>query len=497
MKVLFMFSLNDVPSAEKPLRTPESLQLGLSYVSAMLKGAGHQTRLLVLSRVFREAARRYVQAALADFVPDVVGFSSVSSEYPFIREVGEWVRELAPRAKRIIGGAHASLEPKAVIRDFDAVCVGEGEHAALEYVSQLQQKRDPTKIANLWIRHGDGSIEHNPPRPFVTDLDSLPLPDRQMWEPWIGEEAAAKPSVLLGRGCPFQCTYCCHHKFRSLGEGTYVRFRSPKAIAAEIRQILDSRPDYREIYLEQETIAVRLPWAEQLCDELEALNRTLPRPVSFGVNVAVTPNIDYDRLFAALNRANVRYVNIGLESGSERLRREVLKRRYSNQDILNAVSAARRHGLRIALFNMIGLPSETPEEFNLTVEMNRQCQPDWHYTSIFYPYPGTDLYRLCKDQGLLPKDSDDDPVVGIDMERSQATLDLPTFPRDQVQRSYEWFDYHVYRGHRARIKLLAKVARCKLKSRPKLNRLYRMAARSMLGRGIDRVLNPFVGKLGG
>jgi radical SAM superfamily enzyme YgiQ (UPF0313 family) len=223
------------------------------------------------------------------------------------------------------------------------------------------------------------------------------------------------------------------------------------------------------------------------------VNKTRQTPLTFGVNLAVTPTIDFDSLFAALKRANVRYVNMGLESGSERLRREILRRKYSNQDMINAVDAARRHGLKVAIFNMIGLPTETPEEFEETVAVNRRCMPDWNYTSIFYPYPGTDLHRLCQEKGLL-KAQDGGPVA-IDMERSQATLDLPTFPRKQVQHAYEWFDYRVYEGHKPRYRLLAKVIRSKVKTRPRLNRFFRMVTRSPLGAGIQQMFNPFVERL--
>ncbi|MFA5335872.1 MAG: radical SAM protein [Candidatus Omnitrophota bacterium] len=94
-------------------------------------------------------------------------------------------------------------------------------------------------------------------------------------------------------------------------------------------------------------------------------------------------------------------MNIGLESGSEGIRKELLRRDYSDGDMTAAVEAARRHGLEVCLNSIMGLPDETEEDINKTVELNRICRPDWHFVSIFYPYPGTDLYAYCAGKGLI------------------------------------------------------------------------------------------------
>jgi radical SAM superfamily enzyme YgiQ (UPF0313 family) len=536
VRILFVFTLTDVQSPSRPLRTPEYIQLGLSYLSSYLKAHGHETRLVVLSRLFAAHNAEMMRRAAAEFAPGLLAFYSVSSEYPFVKEVSREFRGLLPAVPQILGGPHASLAPAHAIEDFDALCLGEGEDALLEYVTQLDGGRPPIGaaddgksvsgnreramiqgIANLWIKHSDGRIERHAPRAFCADIDRFPFPDRELWERWIEEEPGSKPTVMLGRGCPFQCTYCAHHVLRTLGSGTYVRFRAPAKIVEEIKELAKRWPHHQEIYLEQETIGVNVARSVELFEALAELNRRRTsgerptanaeqptsgaalsiqpsaaptHPLTFGVNLAVSPGIDYETLFAAMKRANVRYVNMGLESGSERLRREVLRRRYSNEDLLLAVRTAKKHGLQVALYNMIGLPTETPEDFWQTVNMNRECEPNWNYTSIFYPCPGTDLYRMCQEQGLLEGATNGDGVVHIDMERSQATLDLPTFPRKQIQKAFVWFDYHVYRGRRPWLKLMAKVLRRKIMTNPRLNYVYRAAARSGLVQWVIRLIHP-------
>jgi len=122
------------------------------------------------------------------------------------------------------------------------------------------------------------------------------------------------------------------------------------------------------------------------------------------------------------------------------------------------VESAKNHGLQIALYNMVGIPGETLEDFRETIEVNRRCLPDWHQTSIFFPYPGTDLYNLCREQGLLDKPLD------TYMERAKAILDLPGFSKKQIQSSYDWFDFHVYKGRIPLYKRLVRVFFLKLRA---------------------------------
>jgi len=467
MNILFVYSIDDIQSPSKLLQTQQQMQFGISYISSFLRTHGHQTKLAVISRILRKKNEDILSKYVERFSPELICFTSVATEYPLIASMARYIKGIYQDIYLLIGGPHASLKPEEVVLDeFDALCIGEGEYPTLELVSQLEKRISPSGIANLWIKRGS-EIEKNPPRPFLQNLDELPFPDRELWQEWIEDKSAEDFSVLAGRGCPFQCSYCCNHALRKLASGTYVRYRSPDNIVEEIRQIVYRFPTVKEIYLEVETIASNMEWNTELCSKLKSLNATLQQPLSFGTNIRVTPNADMERLFAAFKAGNFRFVNIGVESGSERVRREILRRNYSNEDIINAVTLARKYGLEVAFFNMIGIPGETIDDFEETVKINRICLPDKHMTSIFFPYSGTDLYRLCKLQGLL------DGLLDVRMERKKANLDLPGFSKKQIQKNYIWFDYYVYNGLRPKYKILAHVLRAKLESMYYLNYCYR------------------------
>lgn len=463
MNVLFVYSLAEAPSPPaKPLNSWTKIQLGLSYISSVLKRAGHKTKTVVPGRVNFEKG---IDRAMDEFPTDIICFTAVSTEYPFIHQVAQYVRSKAPSACMVIGGPHASLQPEEVMKGpFDAVCVGEGEYPVKELASALEEGKKPEEIPNLWVRT-DHSVQKNTTRKFVENLDQLPFPDREIWKPWV--EHDTQHSVLVGRGCPYRCTYCCNHMLRNLAGGRYVRFRSPANVMEEIRHVSKEFPDVSEIFLEVETITANQKWAFEFCSLMEEFNFSGERPVALGTNVRVIPGKSLQPLFEAFCRAGFQSINMGIESGSERVRSQVLKRIYRNQDLIRTCDEAHQAGLRINAYNMIGLPGETPEDFKKTLEVNRRCLPERNYLSIFCPYPGTELYRVCVERGLNVE------LTQGSMERFRPVLGLPEFPDKQVMHYFRWFDWYVYRRKKPLLKILSHAALRTLGAYPRLFRAFR------------------------
>jgi radical SAM superfamily enzyme YgiQ (UPF0313 family) len=412
---------------------------GISLIAAMLKKHGHEVQLYVLGCRPLESNWPYLNEMLDSFQPDIVGFTAFAPTYPFAVQAARYVRGKRSDAFVVIGGPHATLNPQQCIDDgFDAVCIGEGEHPMVELAAQLNQQLTPDGIANLWIAdHSTGAVQKNTPRPFQENLDELPFADRTVWKQYERTDGYCNFKVTLGRGCPFNCTYCSNHALRKVASGRYVRMRSPEHVIEEIRSLYTDNPAMRELYLEVETISSVAGYAEQLCNTLQAFNRELTVPIEFGCNLRVTPTLDAEEIFAHFKRANIVWVAIGLESGSERVRREVLKRHYSNQDIERVNAAAAKYGIKLYFYNLIGLPGETWDDYLQTIEVNRRCRPWQRQVSIFYPYPGTELYRVCEEMGVLRKRRD------ANGERVKAQLDFPSFSKVRIQKAYEYFDYHV------------------------------------------------------
>ncbi|MCM8761087.1 MAG: B12-binding domain-containing radical SAM protein [Candidatus Omnitrophica bacterium] len=467
MHILFISSVDDIATPERPLRTPEQMQFGISYISSLLKSQGHNTELVVLSRMLGARNKTLIQEAIGRFNPRLVCFTAVTSEYTFIERAARYIKKMHPELFLLVGGAHASLNPNDVAKGpFDAICIGEGEYPTLELAEKLTKVEVPSGIQNLWIMK-DGTVEKNDPRPFVKDIDGLPFPDREIWQKWIsGGEDVWQP-VLLGRGCPFNCTYCCNHALRRIAQGQYVRLRSVDSITREIIMIVEAYPRTKQIYLEVETIGANMAWANELCAALKRVNTSLKEPLLFGTNLRITRGSDFSGLFRLFKESNFKFVRIGVESGSERVRKEILKRDYSNNDIIRAVALARQNGIQICFYNLIGVPGETYDDFKETIAINRECLPDQAFAHIFFPYPGTELYDVCRKKELFKR------MPSGELERCRAVLDLPGFPKKKIQKAFIWFDYNVYKGKRSMISLMAKTLVSKCRSNLGLHAIYR------------------------
>ena len=466
MNILFVYSLDDMRSMARPLRWQMQIQFGISYISALLRTHKHNTSLVVLCKFFGKANEAILSTHIKRMRPELICFSSVSSEYNFIAAMARYVRKNFPSIFLLIGGSHVSLNPEGVLADaFDALCIGEGEYPVLELVTQLESGISANKIPNLWLKKGN-AVERNPTRPFLKELDRLPLPDRQMWQSWINKYQNGAIPVLLGRGCPFECTYCCNHALKTLAAGGYVRLRSVNNILSELEHISVLFPKKKSIYFEVETFGIDTAWALDLCKYLEDFNKKLDAPLSFGVNLRVVQGLELERLFAAMGNANFKWVNIGLESGSAAVRSRILKREYKNQEIIEVVKCAKKNKLKVALYNLIGLPGETLSDFQETLKLNRLCLPDRNDASIFFPYPGTALHALCKEEGLLRGG------INVGLERKNVFIDSSQFTKKQIWRNYLLFDYHVYKGYRPAYKMIVRALVIFFESRPYLNFIF-------------------------
>ena len=468
MNIVCVYSLTTY-SLKKELYSPGDIPFGISYIATILKQAGHNVKLIVVTPT--TVLEQELQTIIKDFQPDIFCLTAVSTQIPIIKKVGETVRRLDEQMFIIMGGVHTTLNPKEVVAyDFvDAICIGEGEKAIIELTRQLEAGSAPAGIPNLWIKNRQtGSVEENSRLPFFTDLDSLPFIDREMWEPFISNKKNVLYTVLAGRGCPNRCTYCSNHALARITNGRYVRFRSPENIIEEIKALIARDPNVETIFLETETLGANLKYTYQLLEQLTAFNNSLQKPLKFGTNLALNRQIKNNRqLLQAFKDANLDFFRIGLESGSEKVRREVLRRpKYYNEDLIEFCRLARELGVKYTINLLIGLPGETCEDFQETIDVTRKCRPTYGVSvNIFFPYPGTRLFEVCKEQNLLS--SEFRTAVS---ERTGTVLNLPGFSPWQIKKEFILFYYKVHKGYKPWPDIASKTVRYAVDAFPPFKR---------------------------
>lgn len=471
MNIICVYSVEQPYSVNKPMKTAEEIPFGIASILTSLEHAGHTMELLVFSS--QSPIREMLQTAIKNFKPDLLCLTAVSTQYPLISRVAKIARALSPSLYIVMGGHHASLQPEQSIvnPDLNAICLGEGDFVVVELARQLSAVGQPYGIPGLWIKRGESGqeIERNLPGRFNVNIDELPFINRAYWSRWIQNEHEM-PSVLVGRGCPYRCTYCSNHAMQKLAKGKYVRFRSVDNVIAEIDAIVTGFPQVLDLYLEVETIGVYPDYCIELGEKLIAYNARRKIPLRFGANLAPSKRLlsrteVIDQILSLFHQAGIVFLNIGLESGSERLRKEVLRRpEYTNEVLIDFSQHARKHHIDINLFILFGLPGETPKDYLETIRVARSCRPHHVHLSIFFPYPGTDLYDLAVSQGLI--DSNCFGVGGA--ERLRPVLKSTTFPRYRVALEYVLFPLRCFWGVWPYSKIVYAVVRNAMNMNPRL-----------------------------
>lgn len=356
---------------------------GVMILAAVLKRAGHEVALLRAERLDIEKAR----AAVAAFEPAALFYSAMTGEHQFLLALNRRLKETYAGLS-VFGGPHATFFPEMISEPgVDAVCVGEGEEAAVDLADALAAGRDWTRIPNLWTRRGD-DVVHNDLRPLIADLDALPFADRAILYDGDAELAEHPTKIFFAmRGCVFRCTYCFNHRYNDMyrGRGEICRVRSVDNFLAEMKWVKSQWP-LSYMQLDDDTFLLhRREWLEEFAARL-------PREVGIPFMCNVRLDLVKPETVRLLKAAGCHAVWAGVECGDPAVRHDLLKRPHTDDEIVTAVKLLKDHGLRVATQNLCGLPVPDPVAVDMkTLALNIRCRPDFAWSSIFYPYPRTEL----------------------------------------------------------------------------------------------------------
>ena len=370
--------------------------------------------------------------------------SSVTNQWPYALGLIQAIKAESP-VPVVVGGHHVTNCPEELERhtEIDAICIGEGDAAIGALLDRIAGGGAFDAVPNLWVRRG-GEIIRNDVGALVENLESLPFPD---YAPFPPEAIARRPSMLLSRGCPYNCTYCCNNNLRKIyaGKGSWVRKKSLSRALAEVQSFIDQyHPSF--LNFDDDTFIKDRAWLFEFLDGYRKITK-LP----FDCNSR--PETINDAVCAALKAANCRSLCIGIESGNERLRRQLYGRTMTNEAIISAFRAAHRHGLKTYSFNMVGAPGETFRDYLETVRLNQLVKPDAFQITTYYPFPGSQLYARAKADGLI------DHGGYVDNYYSHSLLSMKQFPKWKIRYAAETFSVRVRAGEKPGLRLYARLLR--------------------------------------
>lgn len=289
-------------------------------------------------------------------------------------------------------GPHVTILPEESLNAspaIDFVVRKEFDYAVAEFAwgTKLEE------IAGITYRE-KGQIVHNPDRPLIEDLDRLPfvvdifkrdLDINKYNIPFLHHPYI---SFYTSRGCPALCTFClwpqtmCSHRWQT---------RSSDNVVAEVKRALELFPQVREIFFDDDTFTIGKTRVLELCRKLK------PLKFVWSCNARVTA--DFETL-KAMKDAGCRLLIVGFESGDSTILKNI-KKGATIEQALTFMKNCRRLGFKVHGDFQIGLPGETQETIDHTIQFAMKLDPETIQVSMSHPYPGTELFQYLKDQGYL------------------------------------------------------------------------------------------------
>jgi len=355
--------------------------LGLGYLATVVQNAGHNVK-LIDGEALGLSPSKIVQQ-ITEFKPDYACFTVLSPTFCLIKKI---ISKL-DGVKVIVGGSHATIEPEKVLKKTNAYALvrGEGEVTFKELVEKGRQVNGISYIKN-------GKIIHNPDRPLIKDLDSLPFIDRSFF---INDCIAGKAVILGSRGCPHKCTFCSV-------AGKKLKERSVKNIVDEI-ELLSRKYGVNNIQFIENNFALN---QQRVIDFLQELDeRSLKIKWRILARADTIARFD-ESVIEDMAKNGCYHISFGLESGSQRIL-NLMKKGITLKESRKAISVCKKYGISTKAYFIVGWPTETLEEVQNTMRFSEELKPDIACFLLARAYPGTQLYKDLIQKGYKNLDSYD------------------------------------------------------------------------------------------
>jgi len=322
--------------------------------------------------------------------PDVVGITATFSNLETSAiNILKLVKEVDSNIITVLGGNHITFSNKNY--NVDYIIKGEGEVSFVALLDNLEK--------NIKVPKFISGVRFN-------DLEKLPFPARDL----MNMEGYFKINlfhssrsdrrvlnVMGSRGCPEMCSFCTSPEMW----GRKVRFRKTENIFMEIEQGIE-KYNIEEVQFEDDTLTLNIENLYRLCELLTPLNIKWCVPNGIRVNYHID---EQEEMFRRMKKAGCYQVTLACESGSQRVLDKILNKKLKLEQIKPAIAKAKKAGLLVHTFWLVGSPGETKNEMEQTIAFANSCEADSYSVSILCPLPGSNVYETVKEKRLWWSDN--------------------------------------------------------------------------------------------
>ncbi len=391
---------------------------GLFSLGAQALRAGHEAKVLNLSSF----TWRQTCDTIRRLDADVFGLSCWTANRRGVDLVTRLIKECHPSAHVVVGGPHATPLAREVLEHYqaiDTVCVGESEEQFLELLERLETGKPADGIAGTLYRGADG-VQSGPPRAAIANLDTLASP-HDYFDTHI---------VMTSRGCPWQCTFCGAET--TWGRG--FRGQSIPYVLDALEHALERLP-VKMVQIKDDTFTANKRRAMDICKGIRE------RGLNFLWSCDTRVDVLTEELLREMRLAGCQRLSLGVESGSPKIL-QAINKKITAEKISNAAQMAKRYGIQVRFYMMLGNRGETRDTFHETLDFLERTQPHQYLFSCLSVYPGTVDFHDAEKAGWLDRevyftDKFQELKVPFDASESDAALMAAWFNDNSgLQRMY-------------------------------------------------------------
>lgn len=383
----------------------ESREKAKVFKPVDLSPFGHTKKKLNLKKTLTEFLQK--------FNPDCIAISVLSDEVLIASQINSIAKEVLPNIPIIWGGKYPTLQPQKTLLYYgaDFACVGEGIGAFENFLSAIagKSKIDLYSISNIWVKTNKGIIK-NDPRPLIQNLDEMPFVNWDLFEiahfykPYDGK-VYLSGDHMLNWGCPYHCSYCINHFLHEklYKHSFFMRRYSTERIITELKFLKEK---YRLEFFKFHDEDFLMRSTENLRELSDAYKREINLPFVIETN----PKSVTKEKAKLLKNMNCVSVSLGIETGDPELRKKVLNRVDTEQDIINAFTVLNDFSIRTNAFIMLGIPYETRKTYEATINLLKKANVQHPNAGFFFPFEGTELRELSINEGFFTSDNNSEEI---------------------------------------------------------------------------------------
>ncbi len=366
------------------------------------------------------------------FKPDVVGVTCLfSSVFPMVREICQEVKRMDPGILTITGGTYPTFMTDYCLTEpsLDMVALGEGELTMQGMIRAMNEGRPLSEVDGLAYKD-NGRVRINPKTRWIEDLDSVPFPARDLLPMELYHEIGVPHSfsassrynapLITSRGCPAHCIYCSSTKFW----GNRYRFRSPENVLDEIGELIE-KYGIREVQFEDDNLTADRERAKKIFQGI--IDRGYDIKFNFPNGVALW-TLD-EELVDLIVEAGAYEMTLAFESGCQEVLSKIVKKPLNLKKAREITEYIHAKELRTNAFYIFGFPGETKEQMKETFRFANQMKTDMAYFFVANPLPGTEMYEMAKQRGMLRGDFNFENLTF-----TRSAYHEGIFPRGELER---------------------------------------------------------------